>query len=124
MPAVCACLPAGSAHSVLFVGASLLANRMAPRPPGNSFASEFVAGAFRTHRLTPKHPSLPCGPLSLQGEGWGEGTELAEHTELTGEPATLSLTLGCAPRPEGRGDCPCQRGMRASLLGLRILCFS
>jgi len=36
---------------------------------------------------------MPCGPLSLQGEGWGEGTESAERTEFIWEPATLSLTL-------------------------------
>ncbi|GLU38113.1 hypothetical protein Pssp01_22060 [Pseudomonas sp. NBRC 100443] len=51
-------------------------------------------------RLTPDFPSTPNGPLSLQGEGWGEGA-LKPSTCATGKlrSRASSLLRRAAARP-------------------------
>jgi len=46
----------------------------------------------RRSRMTPNSPPTPNGPLSLQGEGWGEGA-LEPSTYATGKPRSRASTL-------------------------------
>ncbi|GLU36620.1 hypothetical protein Pssp01_07130 [Pseudomonas sp. NBRC 100443] len=88
---------------LLFVGASLLANpavtglfpfgpaqalfAMEPRP---AFAG--MTGIDRCFRITLDSPFAEDSPLSLQGEGWGEGA-LEASAYATGKPRSRASSL-------------------------------